>query len=198
MKFHVILFDRFETLDAMGPVEIIGNLTQYYDVGLFSEYGGAITSAQKATFLTRPISEITEPGIILIPGGDGTRSAVKNEAFIAKLKALCEQAEYVMTVCTGTSLPAKAGLLKGCRATTNKISFDWVASQDADVQWVRKARWVADGKYYTSSGVTAGMDMALGFISERHGEKTAETVAKYIEYIWNKDRDNDPFAVVES
>ena len=62
------------------------------------------------------------------------------------------------------------------------------------MRWIRKARWVADGKYYTSSGVSAGMDMTLGFISDVHGEKTAQEICKYTEYIWNKDMADDPFA----
>jgi transcriptional regulator GlxA family with amidase domain len=52
---------------------------------------------------------------------------------------------------------------------------------------------VADGKYYTSSGVSAGIDMALGFIEERHGPKKALETAKQIEYLWNEDSENDPF-----
>jgi transcriptional regulator GlxA family with amidase domain len=61
------------------------------------------------------------------------------------------------------------------------------------VRWEKRARWVADGKYYTSSGVSAGIDMALGFIEERHGQKKALETAKQIEYLWNEDRGNDPF-----
>jgi len=83
--------------------------------------------------------------------------------------------------------------LNGRKATSNKRAFAWVQSVNSDVKWISHARWVVDGKFYTSSGVSAGIDMALGFISDRFGrEKTAE-IAQSIEYIWNSNKNNDLF-----
>lgn len=82
-------------------------------------------------------------------------------------------------------------ILKNMKATSNKMAFDWVVEQDNEVNWIREARWVHDGKYYTSSGVSAGIDMTLGFVRDMMGVEIAEKIAKGIEYIWN--RDNDPF-----
>ena len=65
----------------------------------------------------------------------------------------------------------------------------------AAVHWIQQARWVRDGNVYTSSGVSAGMDMTLGFIRDMHGEKTAREIIRMIEYIWNEDQNHDPFAV---
>ena len=62
------------------------------------------------------------------------------------------------------------------------------------VNWVPKARWVKDENIYTSSGVSAGMDMVLGFISDLYGVEKAEQIANDIEYIWNRDEHDDPFA----
>jgi transcriptional regulator GlxA family with amidase domain len=58
---------------------------------------------------------------------------------------------------------------------------------------MKKARWTVDQKYYTSSGVSAGIDMTLGFVADTVSLKAAQTVANGIEYIWNQDKDNDPF-----
>lgn len=194
MKFNVILFDGFETLDAMGPVEVIGNkLEELYEIGYYSEKGGLVMSQQNMEVMTRPLGEIVPGGGILIPGGLGTRREAQNTLFIERLRQLCISAKYVLTVCTGSGLLAKTGLLKGIRATSSKVAFEWASEQDTDVVWIRKARWVVDGKYYTSSGVSAGMDMAFGFISDTIGPETARKVAYYIEYIWNKDRESDPF-----
>ncbi|MFA9380811.1 MAG: DJ-1/PfpI family protein, partial [Acetanaerobacterium sp.] len=63
------------------------------------------------------------------------------------------------------------------------------------VEWQRRARWVVDGKYYTSSGVSAGMDMTLGFVADYLDMEQAYTIANYLEYIWNPDCGDDPFAV---
>ena len=66
------------------------------------------------------------------------------------------------------------------------------------VNWIQKARWVVDGKFYTSSGVSAGMDMALGFISDQYGLASAKQIALDIEYLWNDDKDEDIFSTVVS
>ena len=97
-------------------------------------------------------------------------------------------------MCTGTALLARTGLLDGRKATTNKASFDWVKTHGPGVDWQPRARWVVDGKYWTSSGVSAGMDMALALIAHVNGAETAKRVATYAEYRWNVDPDDAPFS----
>jgi putative intracellular protease/amidase len=200
MKFNAILFDRFETLDVFGPVEAIGEMARIHripcDIGFFSQSGGVVRSSQQVDVLTRPLSDIAadDDSILFIPGGQGTRAEVNNAGFVGAIKELALGSKHVLTVCTGSALLAKTGLLKGLGATSNKRAFDWATEQDRDVLWVRKARWVKDGKFYTSSGVSAGIDMTLGFIADLLGEQAAYDVALRMEYIWNRDRDVDPFA----
>ena len=192
-NFNVILFKDFESLDAFGPIEVIGKLDKYYKIEYYSEKGGIIRSSQNVRVETLPIPDIKEPDILLIPGGFGTRNEVNNQEFLQHLRELSMNAKFVLTVCTGSALLAKTGLLKNIKATSNKMAFDWVVEQNTEVNWIRKARWVHDGKYYTSSGVSAGIDMTLGFVSDMMGVETAERISKGIEYIWNKDKENDPF-----
>lgn len=194
-NFNVILFDGFETLDAFGPIEVIGKLEKHYKIECYSVKGSIVTSSQNVRVETLPMAEIKEAGILLIPGGIGTRNEVNNREFINSLRDLSVNAQFVLTVCTGSALLAKTGLLKKLKATSNKFAFDWVSGQDKDVQWIRKARWVVDGKYYTSSGVSAGIDMTLGFVSDMMGVEAAEKITKGIEYIWNRDKENDPFSI---
>ncbi|NLI54919.1 MAG: DJ-1/PfpI family protein [Clostridiales bacterium] len=194
MEFSLILFDQFETLDAFGPAEIAGMLPERYQLDYFSREGGLVTSVQNIRVMTRPFRELGKGGVILIPGGIGTRKLIKNEDYIADLKKHAGMMQYVLTVCTGSALLAKTGLLDGKEATSNKRVFDWVTSVNQQVKWIRQARWVVDGKFYTASGVTAGMDMMLGFISDRDGIDAANEIAQEIEYLWNTDRTNDPFA----
>ncbi len=193
MKFNVLLFDAFETIDAFGPVEVIGKLDGSYEIEFYSEKGGPVRSSQNVEVYSMPLAEIEEGGILLIPGGFGTRKEVDNEVFIRAIRHIAENSQFVLTVCTGSALLAKTGLLAERKATTNKMAFDWVVEQDKSVSWVRKARWVNDNKYYTSSGVSAGIDMALGFVRDRHGMEAAERIARGIEYVWNKDSEHDPF-----
>lgn len=70
----------------------------------------------------------------------------------------------------------------------------WVASHDREVLWQDQARWVVDGKFYTSSGVSAGMDMSLGFVADFWGQDLAEELAKKAEYVWQNKADQDPFS----
>ena len=79
-------------------------------------------------------------------------------------------------------------------ATSNKIAFDWVRDLAPDVNWMQKARWAEDGKFFTSSGISAGIDMALGLIERIFDTATANEVALLTEYIWNSDKNCDPFA----
>lgn len=191
---NVILFNGFETLDAFGPVEIIGKMPKLYHLDYYSLHGGQIVSSDLVPVCTKPFFQISTGGILLIPGGMATRSLVHDADFIHALKGIALNAEFVLSVCTGSALLAKTGLLDGRRATSNKTAFDWVESVNTNVHWEREARWVVDGNTYTSSGVSAGMDMALGFISDKHGYDTAVRIANDIEYLWNSDRANDPFA----
>lgn len=132
--------------------------------------------------------------ILLVPGGFGTRREASNPRLIDFLQRRSAQADLVMSVCTGAGLLARAGLLDGRRATTNKQVFEWPVSQGPRVNWVRQARWVEDGKFVTSSGISAGIDMALAVIGQRFGSDTAEAIAIAMEYEWRRDPDRDPFA----
>lgn len=87
-----------------------------------------------------------------------------------------------------------AGVLDGRRATTNKQDFNDTIHLGPSVDWVKKARWVQDGKFFTSSGVSAGMDTSLGVASYLFGTEAAEWMADGTEYTWHKDPDWDPFA----
>ncbi|EST11371.1 DJ-1/PfpI family protein [Sporolactobacillus laevolacticus] len=194
MDVNILLFPDFETLDAFGPVEVLGQISEY-TLRYVSMDGGTITSRQKTPIMTEPIHHTDVTGILLIPGGQGTRPLVNNDDFIRKLGDAANLSTYCLTVCTGSALLARTSLLNGRKATSNKLAFEWVKSVNPSVQWMEHARWVNDGKYYTSSGVSAGIDMTLGFIADQFGEAQAREIAHHIEYVWNSDKTNDPFSI---
>ena len=193
MDVNILLFDNFETLDAFGPVEVFGRIEEYR-LRYVSFTGGTVVSKQGIRVLTEDINDADHNGILLIPGGQGTRSLVNDVKFIENLSDAAMESKYCLTVCTGSALLAKTGLLNNKRATSNKKAFEWVKSINTDVLWIKEARWVVDQKYYTSSGVSAGIDMALGFVSEIFGMDKVQEITEHIEYIWNSDQYNDPFA----
>ncbi len=194
MKVGILLFEDFETLDVFGPVEILGRLKDHYQVSFYSQSGGLVKNTHGVAIDTKPLESIIGGiDIFLIPGGFGTRKEVNNNTLIDAIKQISELSKYILTVCTGSALLAKTGLLDNRIATSNKRAFDWVITNGKNVQWIRKARWTVDDKYYASSGVSAGMDMTLGFLQDRHGEAFAKDVAFQIEYHWQEDKDNDDF-----
>ena len=132
--------------------------------------------------------------MLLIPGGFGARTLVEDRSFLEALKRCAEKSRFVLCVCTGSALLARTGLLDGRRATSNKMAWPWVIAQRQEVQWVKKARWVVDGEFYTSSGITAGIDMALGFVADQIGVGVAKKISAALEYVWNQDKDEDPFS----
>lgn len=194
MKLNVILFSDFETLDVFGPIEIFGK-ADGFEIEYYSLEGGLVNNKDNVNILTKSFDKILTGSndILFIPGGLGTRDLVNNKVFIDQIKNLAVNSIYVITVCTGSALLAKTGLLNERCATSNKRSFEWVKSCSDKVKWVNEARWVIDGKYYTSSGVSAGIDMALGFVSDIKGIEIARQIALRIEYNWPEDKDIDLF-----
>ena len=189
-----LLFDDFETLDLFGPIEMFGSMPDYYRIQFASMTGGIIRSKHGVAMQTTAVKKLDDQtDILLVPGGMGTRQLVQNHSFLQIITALVEQANWVLSVCTGSALLAKARVLNGKRATSNKLSWQWVISQSDNVHWIKQARWVVDDKFYTSSGVSAGMDMALGFIADRHDVETARHIATYTEYRWQENSDIDDF-----
>jgi putative intracellular protease/amidase len=194
MNINCFLFNDFETLDIFGPVEVFGKVEEY-EIKYYSMNGGNIISKQNTQVNTGNINTMDLSGILIIPGGQGTRACVNDNEFIQKLKYLVEKSEWCLTVCTGSALLAKTGLLDNCNATSNKIAFEWVKSNGKNVNWKYNARWVVDKKYYTSSGISAGIDMSLGFVFDRFGEEKVKKITQMMEYEWKNNKDNDPFAV---
>ncbi|HNX59464.1 MAG TPA: DJ-1/PfpI family protein [Spirochaetota bacterium] len=190
-----VVFDQFETLDLFGPVEIFGRMTDSFRCVFYSRNGGIVESSHGVPVVTKPFSDAPSSGyVLLIPGGAGTRALVGDAAFVDELARLARGAEYVLTVCTGSILFSKTGLLDGRRATSNKRVFMWTGKESPKVNWIKKARWVRDGNIYTSSGVSAGMDMALAFVADVIGYEAAKRNGDEIEYFWSEDPDHDPFA----
>ena len=190
-RLGAVLFPGFELLDVFGPLEMFGALVDLLPV---AAEAGPVRSAQGPACVAEVgFSDAPPLDLLLVPGGIGTRSAVEDEALLDFLRARAPAAEVVMSVCTGAALLARAGLLDGRRATTNKVFFEVARAEGPRVHWVEKARWVEDGPYVTSSGVSAGMDMALAVIARLFGRERAEAVALLTEYTWQDDPDRDPF-----
>ena len=193
MNVTAVLFEGFETLDMFGPIEMLGASGEF-EATFYSLGGGIVTSYQGVPVATEALDGVDDPEVLLVPGGMGVYAMLDDAAFIARLAELAGRARYVLSVCNGAFLYAKAGVLDGRRATTYKARMDKAEELFPEVRWERSARWTVDGNLYVSSGVSAGTDMALGFIADVCGRDCAVKTARYAEYAWNDDPSNDPFA----
>lgn len=191
----VVLFEGFELLDVFGPVALFSRLPEHYRITYAAEQPGLVRSSQGAQVMAETaLRDTPATGILLVPGGIGTRTLVSNAAFLHQLHTCAQDARIIASVCTGSALLAAAGLLDGYRATSNKKAFTWASSQGHGVTWVPVARWVEDRGRWTSSGVAAGIDMTAALIARLSGAEAAATAAQEIEVELHTKSTWDPFA----
>lgn len=136
----------------------------------------------------------TEIEVLIVPGGGGTRRNMTEE--IAFVKAVYPNLKYLISVCTGASILARAGVLDGRRATTNKRSFAWVASTGPNTTWVPTARWVEDGNIWSSSGISAGIDITYAWVAHVYSDPVAEYMSQSLEYDRQTDEHHDPYGKI--
>lgn len=145
LKVAAVVFPGFELLDLYGPLELLGMLRERVSISVVAESAEAVASSQgPKAVIDSMMAEVSALDILLVPGGWGTRREVQNERLLGLLRGLAGKAQFVASVCTGSALLARAGLLDGRKATSNKKAFEWAVSQGPNVTWVREARWIED------------------------------------------------------
>jgi transcriptional regulator GlxA family with amidase domain len=190
-----LVFPGFDTLDYFGPIEMLGGFGEETEIITVAKGSDPVPSCHgQRIVVDRTVSEKNDYDLLLIPGGDSALIAGQDEDLLEWLRMACSNAEKVMAVCTGSVLLGLTGVLDGRKATTNKRDFLSTVHLAPKVDWVKEARWVEDGKFFTSSGVSAGIDMALAVMADLFGMEMAERLALGSEYEWHKDAGRDPFA----
>ena len=189
-----VFYEGFELLDVYGPLEMFGSVGAQLRIVTVAERTGPVASFQgPQTVAEFDFASAPKLDLILLPGGFGTMRELENPAMLDFLRRRSASAEVTMSVCTGSAILARAGLLDGRRATSNKQFFDLARSQGPAVNWVEEARWIEDGPLATSSGVSAGTDMALAVIARLYGRSAAQQIADWTEYEGQSDPSRDPF-----
>ncbi len=192
----IMIFDDVEVLDFTGPFEVLSRTRLVPGVtsrrseehAPYRVFTLGKTKAPVAAIgglsVTPAFSFADTPPIdlLVVPGGVGTRALVNDEETISFIRSQASSAKIVAAVCTGALLLAKAGLLRGKRATTHWAALDELANLDPEVHVEREKRWVDEGKIVTSGGVAAGIDMAFHLVEARCGREVADETAHYIEY----------------
>ncbi len=191
----ILIFDGVEVLDFAGPFEVFSRTRLVPGVESRRSEESApfrvFTVAKVRAFVTATGGLLVVPhhefadapriDLLVVPGGFGTRTLLQDAATLEWIRRVAADARKVTSVCTGSLLYAKAGLLKGRRATTHWGALDLLESLDASMKVERELRVVDDG-IISSAGVASGIDMAFYVVETLFGREVAEETARYIEY----------------
>jgi len=177
--------DDAMALDLIGPLEVFAVANRFG-----GEYALEIRSPKHefstmAGLTMRAHGLVSDPApsdlhTVVVCGGEGTRDVIFDAAYIQHVRRLAERAQRVASVCSGAFVLARAGLLKGRRATTHWAHCRMLAQHFPDVEVDADAIFVRDGNVWTSAGVTAGMDLALALVEADHGREVALTTARQL------------------
>ena len=184
----ILIFPDVEVLDFAGPFEVFSvfnELNEDLRLNVFTlgETPGPLKAKNGLQVVPdHTIETAPQPDYLVIPGGVGTRALLENNTVLTWISRVAGNCDHIMSVCSGSLLLAKLGLLKGLRATTHHEIFEELESLAPDAEVVRYQRFTDNGKIVTSAGVAAGIDMSLYMVGLLYGREQAETVARYIEY----------------
>ena len=191
----IFIFNDVELLDFAGPFEVfsrtrsikgsksrLSNQSGLFNTFTFSYYKKNIIATGGIEITPNyHIYNLPEVDILVIPGGIGTRTLLENDKFITWFSDYCSKVPILTSVCTGSLLLAKAGLLKNKKCTTHWGAIDLLDSLDESLSVIKNKR-IVDDTIITSAGVSSGIDMAFYIVSKLFGENIAEDTAKYIEF----------------
>jgi transcriptional regulator GlxA family with amidase domain len=180
MNIAILLYDKFTALDAIGPYEVLSRLPGASVTFVAAETGPVRTdNGMLALLVEHSLEDVSEPDIVLVPGGPGEVAARAGGAALEWLRAADRTSTWTTSVCTGSLVLAAAGLLDGRRATTHWLAFDELRRLGAEAC---DERVVFDGKLVTAAGVSAGIDMALALAARIAGDQVAQAIQLGIEY----------------
>jgi transcriptional regulator GlxA family with amidase domain len=186
----ILIFPDVEILDFCGPLEVFSVAARVAEPGAFrvftvaEEAGPLLTHNGLSVNPQHRLSDCPQPDLLLIPGGLGTRPLLKNAPLIDWIRATSAGAELTLSVCTGSLLLAKAGLLDGLGATTHAGALDLLRELAPATTVYPDRRYVDNGRIICSGGIAAGIDMSLHVIARLLGHDAALKTATYMEYPW--------------
>jgi putative intracellular protease/amidase len=180
MDIAIPLFDRFTALDAIGPYEVLSRLPGYRVIFVAERPGPMTTdNGMLALVAEKALADLPHPEIVVVPGGIGTRTMMRDEAIIDWVRGAHETSQFTCSVCTGSLVLGAAGILDGLEATTHWAAMELLGSTGA-VPTSRRV--VEQGKVITAAGVSSGIDMALTLAARVAGDAVAQAIQLGIEY----------------
>jgi transcriptional regulator GlxA family with amidase domain len=201
----ILIFDQVELLDVAGPFEVF-SVTRLNEKEKEGEWS---PSPFKVILIAEKLEQISTIGglrlipdvsfdncpkldLFIVPGGWGTRKEVNNFNLVNWIANRSSQTKITASVCTGSSLLGKAGLLDGRESTTHFQAFDFLYQSAPNTKIREDVLFTLTEPIFTSAGVSAGIDLALRIVSHFFGIEVGRATARHMEYLYpqeNKRRD---------
>ena len=197
-KVGILVFPEVEVLDFCGPFEVF-SVTRLdeerrrqdpspYEVLIIAENPGVVVATGGLKVVPdHDLEDCLPLDVLVVPGGWGTRREMTSARLIAWLRERAHQVTTLTSVCTGSLLLGKAGLLDGKRATTHWRVLEEMRNLFPSITVIDDQHVVEEGNLITSAGISAGIDMALRVVARHHGEAIARATARYMEYPFPED-----------
>ncbi len=180
-KIGILLYDGYNTLDAMGPYHTLAEIMGAKTYFIAKKRGFVKNQRGLEVKVDSSFNDVSSLDILVIPGGAGeTFMQTQDTTTLNWIKKIDKTTKYTASVCTGSWILGATGLLKGKNVTSN-----WYRAEEVMKMYganYTEGRWVQDGKYWTSAGVSAGIDMSLAIIDDLLGKKYTEAVMLDLEY----------------
>jgi transcriptional regulator GlxA family with amidase domain len=174
-----LVYPRHTPLDLVGPWEVLVRLPEARLHLIWTRPGPVQAEGGMEITATAAFADAPRLQVLLVPGGPGQLSLMKHTLLMDYIRSCTSTAEWICSVCTGALLLAQAGVLTGRRATTHWLAREALKSFGVEVS---NERYVLDGKFATSAGVTAGIDLALELARRLGGDDAAREIQLQIEY----------------
>jgi len=185
----ILIFDEVEVLDFCGPFEVFGVTglraggERPFHVYTVAEQARSVHARNGLSVNPNyTIAECPPPNILLVPGGQGTRTLIHNESLVKWVRNQAGRVDLLLSVCTGALVLAQAGLLEGLAATTHFRAFDELKALAPNTTLCPNERYVDNGKIILSAGISAGIDMSLYVVARLLDAEQANETARYMQY----------------
>jgi transcriptional regulator GlxA family with amidase domain len=189
----IVLYEDVEVLDFCGPFEVfsVTRLNEQKRREEPSPFSAFLVAESKSPVIAtggmrvvpdHDLESCPKLDILLVPGGWGFRHQMNNDRLLKWITDRSRQVETLTSVCTGALLLGKAGLLDGKRATTHWRLLDSMQEMFPTVTVEKRLHFVEEGAFFSSAGISAGIDMTLRLVARYYGEAVARATAKHMEY----------------
>jgi transcriptional regulator GlxA family with amidase domain len=186
----ILIFEDVEVLDFCGPFEVFTVANRFTDLPAFHVFtvaekpGPVLTRGGLSVNPQHRLADCPRLDVLLVPGGQGTRKEMHNAVLTDWIRTRSQEAELVLSVCTGALLLGKAGLLDGLETTTHHGAIDLLREVAPKTTVHADRRFVDNGRVVCSAGIAAGIDMSLHVVARLLTREVAEKTARQMEYPW--------------